>query len=281
MRTCGPWGMRPRNLSSSRRPRVLFYLKATTPLCIRVVWARRGVSPAGCSTMARTKRTAQAPGRPSPLLDPSRSCGEPVTRLRRTTRWGAHVSSAQHKRLHRGRPLARGTGAVADGDRESEGCIGAMTSGNGGHARTRPSKGGPCWCELRKGTMPNALTLDDRSPRLRKVVGRESPRVTSTEEPDGGNLLVRIWRGAGVGNLPAYSTTVFLPRCRRECPPGAPAAWTPQRLGVPLPAPARRLAGCGGQPAPWRMRRLALGLPFLACLILAEVFSLLLYICAV
>src|SRR5262249_59693476 len=29
------------------------------------------------------------------------------------------------------------------------------------------------------------------------------------------------------------------------------------------------------------MRRLALGLPFLACLILAEVFSLLLYICAV
>ena len=33
-----------------------------------------------------------------------------------------------------------------------------------------------------------------------------SPRATSTEEPDGGNLLVRIWRGAGVGNLPAYST---------------------------------------------------------------------------
>src|SRR6266446_8964604 len=57
--------------------------------------------------------------------------------------------------------------------------------------------------------MPNALTLGDMSPRLRKVVGRESPRVTSTEEPDGGNLLVRIWRGAGVGNLPAYSTTLF------------------------------------------------------------------------
>jgi hypothetical protein len=58
-------------------------------------------------------------------------------------------------------------------------------------------------------------------------------------------------------------------------------AWTPQRLGVPLPAPARRLAGCGGQPAPWQMRRLALGLPFLACLLLTEVFSLLLYMCAV
>jgi hypothetical protein len=91
--------------------------------------------------------------------------------------------------------------------------------------------------------MPNALTLDDMSPRLRKVVGRESPRVTSTEEPDGGNLLVRIWRGAGVGNLPAYSTTVFLLRCLRERPAGAPTAWTPQRLCVPLPAPAGQRAG--------------------------------------
>jgi hypothetical protein len=47
-----------------------------------------------------------------------------------------------------------------------------------------------------------------------------SPRATSTQEPDGGNLLVRIWRGAGMGNLPAYSTTVFLPRCLRACTPG-------------------------------------------------------------
>jgi hypothetical protein len=65
--------------------------------------------------------------------------------------------------------------------------------------------------------MPHALTLDDMSPRLRKVVGRASPRVTSTEEPDGGTLLVRIWRGAGVGNLPAYSTTAFsTARCSRR-----------------------------------------------------------------
>src|SRR5207249_261919 len=42
------------------------------------------------------------------------------------------------------------------------------------------------------------------------------PQVTSAEEPDGGNLLVRIWRGAGVGNLPAYSTTVFCYRCRAD-----------------------------------------------------------------
>jgi hypothetical protein len=57
--------------------------------------------------------------------------------------------------------------------------------------------------------MPNALTLDDMSPGLRKVVGRESPRATSAEEPDAGNPLVRIWRGAGTGNLPAYSTRYF------------------------------------------------------------------------
>src|SRR5712692_10937384 len=108
--------------------------------------------------------------------------------------------------------------------------------GERGHARTRPSKGGPCWCELRKGTMPNALTLDDMSPRLRKVVGRESPRVTSTEEPDGGNLLVRIWRGAGVGNLPAYSTTAFW-RQRLES-----VSWNPQRhppADTPRPGCAR------------------------------------------
>src|SRR5919204_2464719 len=37
---------------------------------------------------------------------------------------------AQNKRLHRGKPLARGTGAAADGGRASEGCIGAVTSGN-------------------------------------------------------------------------------------------------------------------------------------------------------
>ena len=55
--------------------------------------------------------------------------------------------------------------------------------------------------------MSNALTLSDMSPALRKVVGRESPRATSAEEPDAGNPLVRIWRGAGMGNLPAYSTT--------------------------------------------------------------------------
>jgi len=57
-----------------------------------------------------------------------------VTRLRRTTRMRVHVLSAQgaqNKHSQRGKPPARGTGAVADGGRESEGCIGAWTSGNG------------------------------------------------------------------------------------------------------------------------------------------------------
>ena len=72
------------------------------------------------------------------------------------------------------------------------------------------------------------------SPRLRKVVGRESPRVTSTEEPDGGNLLVRIWRGAGVGNLPAYSTTAFSTNGAR--PPGRPPRATGSHLPAVLPS---------------------------------------------
>jgi hypothetical protein len=38
---------------------------------------------------------------------------------------------AENKRPPRGRPPARGTEAAAEGGRESEGCIGAVTSGNG------------------------------------------------------------------------------------------------------------------------------------------------------
>ena len=65
--------------------------------------------------------------------------------------------------------------------------------------------------------MSNALTLHDMSPGLRKVVGRESPRATLAEEPDAGNPLVRIWRGAELGNRSAYSTTAFsTARCSRR-----------------------------------------------------------------
>ena len=63
-----------------------------------------------------------------------RFCGEPMTRLRRTTRLRAHVSSAiwhrtsaRHEGGHRqGEPEPWPTEA-----RESESCIRAMTSGNG------------------------------------------------------------------------------------------------------------------------------------------------------
>ena len=72
-----------------------------------------------------------------------------------------------------------------------------------------------------------------------------SPRATPTEEPDGGNLLVRIWRGAGVGNLPAYSTTAFATDgAPTPLPPTTPldASSTPRRAGdAPHWAEARRL----------------------------------------
>ena len=71
--------------------------------------------------------------------------------------------------------------------------------------------------------MSNALTLHDMSPGLRKVVGRESPRATLAEEPDAGHPLVRIWRGAELGNRSAYSTTVFLRHHPGSTPPAPPA----------------------------------------------------------
>ena len=109
--------------------------------------------------------------------------------------------------------------------------------------------------------MPDASTSAGMSPGLLKVVGRESPRVTSTEEPDGGNLLVRIWRGAGVGNPPAYSTSHFSREPTRPRPPtpchpapagararGRPALppWHTPGQGVARSAPRQRRARAGG-----------------------------------
>ena len=62
------------------------------------------------------------------------------------------------------------TGAAADG---REGVGGLHTSEDVGERvgpRTRPSKGGPCWCELSKGPMTGALTSGLMSPEIRKVV---------------------------------------------------------------------------------------------------------------
>src|SRR2546425_6902455 len=54
-----------------------------------------------------------------------------------------------------------------------------MDVGERGGARTRPSKGGPCWCELQEGPMPTASTLADMSPGLLQVVER------AQREPEG------------------------------------------------------------------------------------------------
>jgi hypothetical protein len=106
--------------------------------------------------------------------------------------------------------------------RRRQGVGGLPTSedvGEQGPPWTWPSPGGPCRCELPEGPMSNALTLHDMSPGLRKVVGRESPRATWAEEPDARNPLVRIWRGAELGNRSAYSTSHFSRRPTRPRPP--------------------------------------------------------------
>ena len=100
--------------------------------------------------------------------------------------------------------------------------------------------------------MSNALTLSDMSPALQKVVGRESPRATSAEEPDAGNPLVRIWRGAGSGNRSAYSTTAFsTDRVRPLVPPSRPPAGALAQ-GVPV---SPRATGRLPNPAPGALRR--------------------------
>jgi hypothetical protein len=54
-------------------------------------------------------------------------------------------------------------------------------------------------------------------PRITVRLWAGSPRATSTEEPDGGNLLVRIWRGAGlrVTARPTLQAPFLPPRRRR------------------------------------------------------------------
>jgi hypothetical protein len=91
--------------------------------------------------------------------------------------------------------------------------------------------------------MPKALTLADMSPRLRKGVGRASPRVTSAEEPDGGNLLVRIWRGVGLGDLPAYSTTLLCHSAVGRALPEQPGS-VGRRSTLRLRGSARLQHGC-------------------------------------
>jgi len=54
--------------------------------------------PAGCTTLARKKRTAQEPGRPAFLLERNRQHGEPDKNLRRATRMRTHELPAEGQR---------------------------------------------------------------------------------------------------------------------------------------------------------------------------------------
>jgi hypothetical protein len=134
---------------SSRVPRALDAPKATA---VSPNLGEGRLHPAGCTTTARSKRTVQAPGRPSFLLGKYRSDGDPVIPLRRAARLRMRARPADatqvapHRRSIRAEVGRRQgeTGAAADG---SEGVGGLNTSedvGERGGARTRPSKGGPC-----------------------------------------------------------------------------------------------------------------------------------------
>src|SRR5450759_6005796 len=54
--------------------------------------------PAGCTTLARRKRTTQEPGRPAFLLGRNRQHGEPDKNLRRATRLRTHELPAERQR---------------------------------------------------------------------------------------------------------------------------------------------------------------------------------------
>ena len=121
----------------SRVPKTLDCRKAKTPPSVR--WARRGSTRRGVRPRHATKRTAQAPGRPTFFLEKIRNQGAPVIQLRRAVRpWrrarpadpaqvGIRREQASTSRYatRKGRPKRwrRRTG-------ESEGRIGALTSGN-------------------------------------------------------------------------------------------------------------------------------------------------------
>jgi hypothetical protein len=153
MRRCASeWavGKAATKTTSSRVPRAFFCPKAMAA-CPQKGEGR--LYPAGCTTTARSKRTVQAPGRPTFLLGQYRSDGDPVitprraARLRMRARPADATVVAPHRRSIRarvggrqGRPELTPTGT-----RESEGCIRAKTSGNGvasGPGRAKAARAG-------------------------------------------------------------------------------------------------------------------------------------------
>ena len=78
-----------------------------------------------------------------------------------------HRTSARHEVGHHKGNRSGGRGRQGIGGLHTSDDVGEQ-----GHPWTRPSKGGPCRCELLKGPMGNALTLESMSPGLQEVVGR-------------------------------------------------------------------------------------------------------------
>jgi hypothetical protein len=134
---------------SSRVPRALHAPKAMAGFSEQ---GERRPHPAGRLTTARSKRTVQAPGRPTFLLGEFRSDGDSVITLRRAARSRMHARPADatqvapHRRSIRaevGRRQGK-TEAAADGHEGFGRPHRSEDVGERGGTRTRPSKGGPC-----------------------------------------------------------------------------------------------------------------------------------------
>ena len=160
-------GLRPRNLCFPDAERAGFHRRQQQPLREGVFfWARRGLVSGG--VFDHSTHEEDGPVTWEALASPRRNPGVAESRcvVSGARRGGGctcrRPTWAENKRPPRGRLLARGTEATAEGGRESEGCRGAWTSGNGvapgpgraqaarvgGHCRREP---GPMLCRWRTG----------------------------------------------------------------------------------------------------------------------------------
>jgi hypothetical protein len=142
-------GLRPRNLCFPDAERAGCHRRQQQPLREGVFWARRGLVSGG--VFDHSTHEEDGPGTWEALAFPRRNSGVAESRcvVSGARRVGGcpcrRPTWASNKRPPRGRSLARGTGAAAEGGRESEGCIGALTSGNGvalGPDRAQAARGG-------------------------------------------------------------------------------------------------------------------------------------------
>ncbi len=194
------------------------------------------MSPAGCSTTARTKRPDSSPGRPSPLLEAIpvlRGAGDPSPT--HDTLAGARVVDSRATEEAPATREAMGKGNRSRG-RWRQGVGGLQRSDDVGerdYPRTRLSTGGPCRCDLQERTMSNALTWEAMSPGLLKVVEMRS------REPHRRKSRMVAISLSGSGEGPGWATS--RPTLQRPLPPPA-SALSPCRLPAPTPR-SRTAAG--------------------------------------